>query len=177
MGRLLDDLLDVARIARNTLELRKERIQLAAVLEAALEMSRPLIAAGQHELVYAVPAEPIYLYADPVRLSQVFGNILNNAAKYTEPRGRIAIDVRRDSGEATVTIRDTGIGISADTLPHIFQIFTQDEQAIDRSQGGLGIGLSLVKGLVDLHDGSVEAKSDGAGRGSEFVVRLPIASA
>jgi PAS domain S-box-containing protein len=177
MARLLDDLLDVARISRNTLELRKERIQLAAVLEAALETSRPLIAAGRHELVYAGPTEPIHVHADPVRLSQVFGNLLNNAAKYTEPGGRIEIRVRRDAEQTTVSIKDTGIGISPEVLPHIFEIFTQAEQAIDRSQGGLGIGLSLVKGLVDLHGGSVEAKSDGAGQGTEFLVRLPSASA
>lgn len=174
MARLLDDLLDVSRIARNTLELRRERVSVAAVLEAALETSRPLIDAARHELTLALPETPIYLHADPMRLSQIFGNILNNAAKYTEHGGRIDVVAWQDGTDAVVSIKDTGIGISAEVLPHIFDIFTQATQAIDRSQGGLGIGLSLVKGLVDLHRGSIEAKSPGPGRGSEFIVRLPL---
>jgi PAS domain S-box-containing protein len=173
MARLLDDLLDVARIARNQLELRLERVPLATVLDAALETSQPLIDAAGHHLVLAVPPEPIYLRADPVRLPQVFSNILNNAAKYTEPSGRIDVTLERDGAQAVVSIQDTGIGISPDALPRIFEIFTQAEQAVDRSQGGLGIGLSLVKGLVELHGGTVEARSAGPGRGSEFIVRLP----
>ena len=176
MARLLDDLLDVARISRNALELRIERVTLGGVLDAALETSRPLIDAGRHTLIVTLPPEPIQLQADPVRLSQVFSNILNNAAKYTEPGGRIEIVAVRDASDVVVSIKDTGIGISPDVLPYIFDIFTQATQAIDRSQGGLGIGLSLVKGLVGLHGGSVEAKSRGAGLGSEFVVRLPIES-
>ena len=175
MARLLDDLLDVARIARHTLELRTERVALATVLEAALETSRPLIDAEQHELTIAMPETPIYLQADPLRLTQVFGNLLNNAAKYTERGGRINILVEQDGADAVVSIKDTGIGISAEMLPQIFEMFTQARQAIDRSQGGLGIGLSLVKGLTGLHGGSIEARSAGPGRGSEFIVRLPVA--
>jgi len=174
MARLLDDLLDVARIARHTLDLRLERVALPTVLEAALETSRPLINARRHALMLALPAEPIYVRADPDRLSQVFANLLTNAAKYTEPDGRIELTVRRDGRQVSVSIKDTGIGISAEMLPRIFEIFTQASQAIDRSQGGLGIGLSLVKGLVDLHGGHVEVKSDGLGQGSEFIVHLPL---
>jgi PAS domain S-box-containing protein len=173
MSRLLDDLLDVARITRHTLDLRIERVALSDVLEAALETSRPLIDASGHTLVLAVPDTPIYLRADPVRLSQVFSNLLNNAAKYTETGGRIDVVATEDEAQVTISIKDTGIGISRDMLPHVFEIFTQGKLARDRAQGGIGIGLSLVKGLVELHGGSVAARSDGAGRGSEFIVRLP----
>jgi len=175
MSRLLDDLLDVARITRHTLDLRLERVALSEVLDASLETSRPLIDGSGHAVVLAVPDAPIYLRADPVRLSQVFSNLLNNAAKYTETGGKIEVTAARDDGQVTVSIKDTGIGISRDVLPHVFEIFTQGKLALGRSQGGIGIGLSLVKGLVELHGGSVEAHSDGAGHGSEFVVRLPIA--
>ena len=174
MGRLLDDLLDVSRIAHHQLALRMERVALATVLEAALEISKPLLDAAGHTLVLALPAEPIHLRADPLRLSQVFGNLLNNAAKYTETGGRVEVVASQDDGSVTVTIKDSGIGISPEMLPRIFEIFTQGKQAIRRAQGGLGIGLSLVKGLVELHDGTIEARSDGPGRGSEFIVRLPL---
>jgi PAS domain S-box-containing protein len=173
MSRLLDDLLDMARIARHTLDLRMERVALSDVLEAALETSRPLIDASGHTLVLAVPDTPIYLRADPVRLSQVFSNLLNNAAKYTETGGRIEVAATQDEAQVTVSIKDTGIGIARDMLPRVFEIFAQGKLARDRAQGGIGIGLSLVKGLVELHGGSVTAHSDGPGRGSEFVVRLP----
>ena len=151
----------------------RARVALSDVLEAALETSRPLIDASGHTLVLAVPDTPIYLRADPVRLSQVFSNLLNNAAKYTEAGGKIEVAATRDDEQVTVSIKDTGIGISRDMLPRVFEIFTQGKLARDRAQGGIGIGLSLVKGLVELHGGSVTAHSDGAGRGSEFVVRLP----
>ena len=177
MARLLDDLLDVSRISRNKLELRKERVELATVVEAALETSRPLIEAGGHELTVTLPPEPIHLDADPVRLAQVFANLLNNAAKYTEEGGRIWLTAERQGSDVIVSVKDNGIGIVAEMLPRIFEIFAQSPRASTRSQGGLGIGLSLVKGLVELHGGSIEAHSEGADRGSEFVVRLPVAVA
>jgi len=177
MARLLEDLLDVSRISRNRLELRWERVELAAVWEAALETSRPVIEAGHHEISVTLPAEPIHLEADPVRLAQVFANLLNNAAKYTEKGGRIQLTGERQGAHVVISVKDSGIGIGADALPRIFEIFSQANPALGRSQGGLGIGLSLAKGIVELHGGSIEARSDGPGRGSEFVVRLPVATA
>jgi CheY-like chemotaxis protein/two-component sensor histidine kinase len=176
MSRLLEDLLDVSRISRSMLELRKERVELSAVLEAALETSRPLIEAGGHELTVELPPEPILLHADPLRLAQVFANLLNNAAKYTEDGGHTWLRAWREGSQVVVSVADDGIGIDPATLPRIFEIFSQAEPAVVRSQDGLGIGLSLVKGLVELHDGAVEARSEGRGRGSEFVVRLPVAT-
>jgi len=176
MARLLEDLLDVSRISLNKLELRKQRVALATVVDAALETSRPLIEASRHTLTVTVPHQPITLDADPVRLAQVFSNLLNNAAKYTEDGGAIRMTAEARGTELIVSVQDSGIGITAEMLPRIFEIFSQAKSAMVRSQGGLGIGLSLVKGLVDLHGGSVEAKSDGAGRGSEFIVRLPLPS-
>jgi PAS domain S-box-containing protein len=174
MSRLLDDLLDVNRITTGKFELRKARVALAAVMEAALETSRPLIEAGGHELTVSKPPEPIDLHADLVRLAQVFGNLLNNAAKYTDRGGHIWFSAERQGDDVVVSVRDNGIGISHEALPRIFDMFSQASPALQRSQGGLGIGLSLVQGLVELHGGSVTAKSDGPGRGSEFRVRLPI---
>ncbi len=175
MARLLDDLLDASRVSRQTLELRKERCELAMVLEAALESSRPGIEAAGHELFVNVRPEPIYLQVDAMRLAQAFANLLNNAAKYTEKGGSIWLTAGQDADQAIISVRDSGIGIAAEMLPHIFEIFWQATDALLRSQGGLGIGLSLVKGLVELHGGSVEARSEGPGKGSEFIVRLPIA--
>jgi signal transduction histidine kinase len=175
MGRLLDDLQDVSRITQNRLELRKERIGLRTPLEIALETSRPLIEASGHELILELPAEPLHIRADAVRLAQVFANLLNNAAKYTDRGGRVWLSAMRDGPHVLVSVRDTGIGISREALPRIFEMFSQAAQAVGRSQGGLGIGLSLARGLVELHGGSIEAQSDGPGRGSEFVVRLPAA--
>jgi CheY-like chemotaxis protein len=172
---LLDDLLDVARISRKKLELRTELIELAEVVDAAVETSRPVIEAARHELTVALPLEPIVLKADPVRLAQVLANLLNNAAKYTEEGGRISLSARQEGGDVIVSIKDNGIGIAAETLPRIFDIFSQDKPALERAQGGLGIGLSLVKGLVELHGGSITARSNGTGQGSEFLVRLPVA--
>lgn len=175
MARLLDDLQDVSRITLNRLELRKERIPLKTPLEMALETSRPLIEASEHDLIVDVPREPLYLCADAVRLGQAFANLLNNAAKYTDRGGRIWLSAKRNGGNVCVAVKDTGIGIGKDALPRIFDIFSQAMPAVERSQGGIGIGLSLVRGLVELHGGSVEVHSEGAGRGSEFVVRLPAA--
>jgi PAS domain S-box-containing protein len=174
MARLLEDLLDVSRISLNKLELRKERVELAAVLEAALETSRPVIDDGGHALDVTLPPEPIHLEADPVRLAQVFANLLNNAAKYTEKGGRLQLTAERIGKDVIVSVKDSGIGIVAETLPRIFDIFSQAKRALAWSQGGLGIGLSLVKGLVELHGGTVEARSEGPGRGSEFIVSLPV---
>ena len=177
MARLLEDLLDVSRISRNRLELRKERVELVTVVEAALETSRPVIEAGSHELTVTFPPEAIHLEADPVRLAQVLANLLNNAAKYTAEGGRIRLRAERQGSDVIVSVKDNGIGITAELLPRVFDIFAQSPRALVRSPGGLGIGLSLVKGLVELHGGSVEARSEGTGRGSEFVVRLPVAVA
>ena len=176
MARLLDDLLDVSRITRDKLVLKPRRVDLTDVIAAALETSRPLIDAGLHTLEVELPGRPIPLNADPVRLAQVLSNLLNNAAKYTPAGGRITLSAAREGDRAVVSIRDTGIGIAAEMLPHLFKMFSQAAPALERSQGGLGIGLSLVRGLVEMHGGTVEARSEGVDQGSEFVVRLPIAS-
>ncbi len=175
MTRLIDDLLDVARITRRTVQLRQERVDLARLVHDAIEVSRPLIEDRQHQLEIALPAEPIWLRADPARLEQVLANLLNNAAKYTEPGGRIRLAANLQAHEVEITVADSGVGIDAELLPRIFDLFTQDKQSIDRSAGGLGIGLTLVKALVELHGGVVDARSPGRGQGSEFRVRLPIA--
>jgi PAS domain S-box-containing protein len=177
MARLLEDLLDVSRISRNRLELRWERVELAAVWEAALETSRPVIEAGSHQITIMPPSEPIHLVADPVRLAQVFANLLNNAAKYSERGGRIQLIGERHGAHVVVSVKDSGIGIAADALPRIFEIFSQANPTLGQSQSGLGIGLSLAKGIVELHGGTIEARSDGPGRGTELIVRLPVAAA
>ena len=172
--RLVDDLLNLSRISRGKLELRRERADLTSIVYHAAEMCRALVESAQHELDITLPPEPIYLDADPVRLSEVFANLLNNACKYTEPGGRIWLNAERQGREVVVSVRDTGIGIPPDSLGSIFSMFTQIEPLSTRSQGGLGIGLTLVKRLVEMHGGSVEAHSEGSGMGSEFVVRLPV---
>jgi CheY-like chemotaxis protein len=174
MARLVDDLLDVSRITRGKLQLRKEGVELAAVLQSALETSRPPIEAASHELTVTLPSEPVYLDADPTRLAEVFANLLNNAAKFTEKGGHLWLTAERRGGEAVVSIRDTGIGIAAEHLPRVFEMFSQVEPTLERSQGGLGIGLSLGRKLVELHGGSIEVRSGGPGLGSEFIVHLPI---
>jgi PAS domain S-box-containing protein len=175
MVRLIDDLLDVSRITRGRLQLRRERVELASVVQSAVEGSRPLMEASAHDLTIRLPPEPVLLDADPTRLAQVFANLLTNAAKYTEKGGRIWLTAERGAGEIAVSVKDTGIGIAAEHLPRLFEMFSQVKSALERSQGGLGIGLSLVKGLVEMHGGSVEARSEGHGKGSEFIVRLPLA--
>ena len=174
MVRLVDDLMDVSRISRGKLDLRKARVPLAAVLNSAVETSRPLIAQMGHELTITLPQQPLIVDADLTRLAQVFLNLLNNAAKYSDRGGHIHLQLEGQGNEAVVTVTDTGIGIAADQLPRIFEMFTQLGPTLERSQGGLGIGLTLVKRLVDMHDGSVKATSKGPGLGSEFVVRLPL---
>ncbi|MFO0967819.1 MAG: PAS domain S-box protein [Gemmataceae bacterium] len=172
--RLVDDLLDISRITQGKLQVRKERVSLADVLNAAIETARPLIDASAHELTIALPPQALHLHADPIRLAQAFSNLLNNAAKYTEKAGHIWLTAERRGDQAVVSVRDTGIGIAAEHMPHIFKIFSQMTPALERSQGGLGIGLSLVKGLVELHGGTIEARSAGVGKGSEFTIQLPI---
>jgi signal transduction histidine kinase len=173
MIRLIDDLLDLSRITRNTLDLRKERVDLGEVLQVAVETSRPLIEEGGQEFVVTPPPEPIDLDADPIRLAQVISNLLNNAAKYTERGGHIWLTAERQGSEAVVTVRDTGIGIPAEMLPRIFEMFMQVDRSLERPQGGLGVGLTLVKRILDLHGGTITAHSDGPGTGSTFSIRLP----
>lgn len=174
MVRLVDDLLDVSRIAHGKIELRKETIELATIVARVLEAIRPIIDAAGHQLAISLPAEPIVLEADPLRLSQMLGNLLNNAAKYTTEGGQIWLTARSEAGEAVISVRDTGLGIPADMLPKVFDLFTQVDRTLTRAQGGLGIGLTLTKSFVELHGGRIEAHSDGPGRGSEFIVRLPV---
>ena len=174
MVRLIDDLMDLSRISRGMVELRRGRVDLLKIVRQALETSRPLIESSGHELTLDVPPEPVYVDADQTRLAQVLSNLLNNAAKYTERGGWVRLGVERQDGDAVVSVRDNGMGIPADMLPRVFDMFTQVDRSLERSQGGLGIGLSLVRRLVEMHGGSVEARSDGHGLGSEFIVRIPV---
>ena len=173
MVRLVDDLLDVGRITRGKLELRKERVELASVVKNAVDTTRPLIEGAGHELTISLPAQPIHLDADPVRLAQVLANLLNNAAKYMDRGGRIWLSAGRSDREVVLTVRDAGIGIPPEALPTIFDMFMQVEDSLEKSRGGLGIGLTLAKQLVELHGGAIEARSGGPGQGSEFTVRMP----
>ncbi|MEJ0084236.1 MAG: ATP-binding protein [Pseudomonadota bacterium] len=173
MSLLLDDLLDVSRITRGQLELKKDYVDLKSVVGVAVETARPLMDAKQHRLTVHLPAENIKLEADPLRLSQVIGNLLTNAAKYTDPEGAIALNARIENAELVIGIRDNGIGLTPEVMPGLFTMFSQVNSAVDRAEGGLGIGLALVKGLVALHGGRVEVKSEGLGKGSEFIVHLP----
>lgn len=172
--RLVDDLLDVSRVMRGKVELRKEQVELASIIARAVETVEPLIAVQGHQLEITCPPESLLLDADPVRLAQVVGNLLTNSAKYTEASGRIWLTVARENELAILKVRDTGIGISSDMLPHVFDLFVQADHAATRSQGGLGIGLTLVKNLVEMHGGTVAAHSDGLGKGCDFVVHLPL---
>jgi len=176
MVRLVDDLLDVSRVATGKLQLRKERIELRAVIAASLETSRPVIEQAGHDLSVVVPDEPIFVEADLTRLDQVVSNMLTNSAKYTHQGGLIRLSVERHGDTAVIAVKDTGIGIPPAMLDKVFEMFIQVDRTLEKTTGGLGIGLSLVKGLVEMHGGTIEARSDGEGRGSEFVVRLPVAS-
>ena len=176
MVRLVDDLLDVGRILRGKIQLRKERISLAPLVDRAVETIRPGVQVHDLELLVSLPPAPAWLEADPVRLAQVITNLLGNSLKYTEKGGKIWLTVTLDGDQAIISVRDTGIGIERDVLPYVFDPFMQAHQALDRAQGGLGIGLTLVRTLVEMHGGTVEARSEGLGKGSEFVVRLPLAS-
>ncbi len=173
MGALLDDLLDVARITRGKLDIRKRRVRLDGVIETAVEAARPVIDSRHQQLEIDAPAASPLLEVDPLRLAQVVSNLLTNAAKYSDPGGQITLSARTQGAQLQLSVKDTGIGIPAGELDHIFEMFTQLQEAGERSEGGLGIGLSLVKGLVELHGGTVAARSPGPGRGSEFVVTLP----
>ena len=174
MVRLVDDLLEVSRITRGKIELRKESVDMATIVRNAVEACRPLIDAAGHRLSIDLPSRPLRVEADPVRMAQVMSNLLNNAAKYTQPNGSIWLGVREESSEVVISVRDDGAGIPADMLPKVFDLFTQVDHGADRAQGGLGIGLTLVKSLVELHGGKVAVQSNGVGKGSEFVVRLAL---
>ncbi|BBA34727.1 multi-sensor hybrid histidine kinase [Methylocaldum marinum] len=176
LTRLVDDLLDVSRISRGKVTLNKQPLELAAIVNHAMETSRPLIQAHGHSISTSLPSEPVWIEGDLIRIAQVVSNLLNNAAKYSEPNRQVWLTAAKENGLAVIRVRDAGLGISPEVLPRIFDLFAQADRSLDRSKGGLGIGLSLVKKLVDLHGGSVEAKSEGIGKGSEFIVRLPLLS-
>jgi CheY-like chemotaxis protein/two-component sensor histidine kinase len=169
----VDDLLEVSRITSGRIRLHQETVDARTVVERAIETVRPLIEQRKHRLTVSQPREPIWLFADSTRIEQVVVNLLNNAAKYTADGGHISLNAQQENEEVVIRVRDTGVGIALDLLPRIFELFTQGERSVDRSQGGLGIGLTLVRRLVELHGGKVEADSV-LGQGSEFVVRLPV---
>jgi signal transduction histidine kinase len=173
LTRLVDDLLDVSRITLGKIKLRPERVEVATVIAGAVEISRPLIEWHRHEFTVSMPEDPIAINGDATRLTQVVANLLNNAARYQNSGGRIELLVEQAGPEAVITVRDCGIGIPPHMLSEVFELFSQGERSLDRSQGGLGIGLSLVKTVVEMHGGSVRAGSEGVDRGSEFVIRIP----
>ena len=179
MSRLVDDLLDMSRITRGRIELRRDRVELAPIVDQAVEAVRAQYPSMNHELSVTMPTQPVYLHADPARLSQVIANLLNNACKFTDRGGRISlrIDTDQEDGHVVVRVRDNGIGIPPEHLPRLFEMFAQVDTSLERSRDGLGIGLTLVKTLVELHGGTVSAHSEGVGRGSEFAIRLPVAAA
>ena len=177
LTRLVDDLLDVSRITRNKIELRRERVPLVSLVQGAVEACHPLIESRGHRLDIALPQAPLWLYADAARITQVLGNLINNAAKYTPGGGQIRIAAAAEGGNARISVRDNGIGIAPELQTRIFNMFVQAEAARDRSQGGLGIGLTLVKNLVEMHGGSARVESAGRGQGSEFILELPLAPA
>jgi CheY-like chemotaxis protein/nitrogen-specific signal transduction histidine kinase len=174
LTRLVDDLLDVSRITSGKVVLQREPVDIATVISRAVETTRPLIDGRRHELAVALPSGPLRVEGDLTRLVQVVANLLNNAAKYTDEGGRLALSVSRQSDDVVISVSDNGVGVSADLLPHIFDLFTQADRSLDRSQGGLGVGLTLVRQLVEMHGGKVEARSEGPRRGSEFIIRLPL---
>jgi len=173
--RLVDDLLDVSRVNQNRLRLQRTRVTLGEVVDNAVETMRPAIASLGHELAVSLPATPVHIDVDLTRMAQVLGNLLNNSAKYTEAGGRIELTGTLVDGTVAISVSDNGIGIAAEDLPRVFGMFTQVERAVAHSGGGLGIGLALVKGIVEMHGGSVSVQSDGPGKGSTFTVRLPAA--
>ena len=183
MVRLVDDLLDASRISRGKIDLRRERVEVASVVHNAVEASRPLCERLNHDLTVTLPSDSVFLDADPARLSQIVGNLLNNGCKFMNPGGRIWLTVEREEEpddaelvpQVVIRVRDTGVGIAPDRLEGIFDMFTQVDTSLERSMAGLGIGLTLVRTLVEMHGGTVQASSPGIGHGSEFVVRLPIA--
>ncbi len=176
MVRLIDDLLDVSRISRGRIALRRERVTVRSVVDLAVEGSRPFLEAGRHTFLARVPEEPLELEADPTRMAQVISNLLTNAARYTPSGGRIELTVERDADRAVIRVTDNGLGIPPEMLPKVWEMFTQVNRKLERSQGGLGIGLSLVRRLVELHGGTATAESEGLLRGSTFTVRVPLAT-
>jgi PAS domain S-box-containing protein len=174
--RLVDDLLEMSRISRGTLSLRDERVPLETVVRNAVETSEPLVQAARHTLTMDLPGEPLWLQGDPVRLAQILANLLNNAARYTDDGGTIVVRARREGEQAVISVRDNGIGIAPDVMPRMFEMFSRGHRETGRHQGGLGIGLALSRRLAQMHNGSLDAVSDGPGRGSEFTVRLPLAA-
>ena len=172
--RLIDDLLDVSRVTLGEMELKRQRVALPKIITNAIQTAEPLIQAKGHELTVMQARERLYAHADPARLTQVVANLLNNAAKYTPKGGKISLGTERIGDEVAIRVRDNGMGITADVMPSVFGMFVQADSSLHRSQGGLGIGLTLVRSLVELHGGTVEATSDGLGKGCEFTVRLPI---
>jgi CheY-like chemotaxis protein len=175
MARLVEDLLDVGRIARNELSLRTKRVKLSNVLREAFEISQPLIDEREHAFSISEPPRALYVEADRVRLAQAIANLLNNAAKYTEPGGRISLCAEQDGDDAVITVRDSGPGIPDELVPHLFEMFVHVDSPHESVPRGLGIGLTLVRRIVELHGGTVQANSEGAGRGSEFIARIPLA--
>jgi signal transduction histidine kinase len=175
MTRLVDDLLEVSRLTRGKLELRREVVDLASILATAVDTCRPAIDARRHQFAVSIARHPIRVHADSVRITQVVANLLNNAAKYTPEGGQLWLTARAEDGQAVISVRDTGVGIEPEMLSRVFELFVQVEESLHRSDGGLGIGLTLARRLVEMHDGSLEARSGGAGQGSEFIVRLPLA--
>jgi CheY-like chemotaxis protein/two-component sensor histidine kinase len=173
LGRLVDGLLDVSRVTRGRVQLRHEAVDLAALARRVTEAAGPQLEARRHRWAVHTPEAPLYVEGDPLRLEQVLANLIDNAARYTEPGGRIDVTLRRDGGAAVLEVADTGVGIEPHLLPRVFNLFEQAERPLDRAQGGLGIGLTLVRKLVELHGGRVEASSPGPRRGSTFTVRLP----
>jgi len=173
--RLVDDLLDLSRVTRGHIELRRQRVQLAPIVTQAIEAAGTALREMGHRMEVKMPREPLWLDADPARLAQVLGNVLNNATKYTDRGGRITLSVERDGPQVCITVRDNGIGIAADELGRIFDMFVQSDVSPERATGGLGIGLTLARRLVQLHGGRIEAHSDGPGHGSEFIIHLPLA--
>ncbi|MGN6366407.1 response regulator [Asticcacaulis taihuensis] len=174
MVRLIDDLLDVSRVSRGRIDLRKARMSLQSAVQSALETSRPLIEDNRHKLILDIPEAPLWVEGDLTRLAQVVSNLLNNAAKYTPPGGEIRLTMREHDGQADIEVADNGLGIDPDMLPRVFELFTQADRHLDRSQGGLGIGLALVSKLVEMHGGTSRAVSEGAGKGSTFTISLPL---
>jgi CheY-like chemotaxis protein len=174
LARLVDDLLDVSRIMRGKIQLRREPVDLTAISQSALETVRPSVEEQRQTVTVSTPPDPVWINADPVRVAQIASNLLNNATKYTEPGGTIWLTISRKGGEAVLSVRDNGVGLDSGLLPRVFDLFAQGDRSLERSQGGLGIGLTLVKTLVELHGGKVSAHSEGAGKGSEFIVRFPL---
>lgn len=177
MARLVEDVLDVSRVARGAMELRNERLDVAAIFQTAAKESSGLIERSRHQLRITPPPEPLYVDGDATRLTQVVSNLLDHAAEHTDPGGQISLSGERDGEMAVISVKDTGVGIPSDLLPRVFEMFTHAELSSDRAQGGLGVGLALVEHLVRLHGGTVSASSPGSGKGSQFMVRLPVARA